>query len=115
LCGNADLVLFVNKKINFISPTRGPGNNTLGSTLVAYGERGVQALLNTAAAGLGQCSSRGNRFRHPGSLPSVLRASRKGRRCVNAKPAASKIIQNQNRLWQRRTHRDIIPKKLPSG
>jgi hypothetical protein len=53
LCGKADLILFVNKKINFISPTRGPGNNTLGSTLVAYGERAVQALKNAAAAGLG--------------------------------------------------------------
>jgi phage N-6-adenine-methyltransferase len=53
LCGRADLVLFVNKKINFISPTCGPGNNTLGSTLVAYGERAVQALINAAAAGLG--------------------------------------------------------------
>jgi hypothetical protein len=53
VCGNADLILFVNKKINFISPTSGPGNNTLGSTLVAYGERGVQALKNAAAAGLG--------------------------------------------------------------
>jgi phage N-6-adenine-methyltransferase len=53
LCGNADVILFVNKKINFISPTSGTGNNTLGSTLVAYGERAVQALTNAAAAGLG--------------------------------------------------------------
>jgi hypothetical protein len=53
LCAKADLILLVNKKINFISPTSGPGNNTLGSTLVAYGERGVQALMHAAAAGLG--------------------------------------------------------------
>jgi hypothetical protein len=53
LCGNADLILLVNKKVNFISPNSGPGNNTLGSTLVAYGERAVQALMNAAAAGLG--------------------------------------------------------------
>ena len=53
LCGNADLILLVNKKVNFISPNSGPGNNTLGSTLVACGERGVQALMHAAAAGLG--------------------------------------------------------------
>jgi hypothetical protein len=54
LCGNADMILLVNKKINFISPTSGTtGNNTLGSTLVAYGERAVQALMNAANAGLG--------------------------------------------------------------
>jgi hypothetical protein len=53
VCGNADLILFVNKKINFISPTSGSGNDTLGSTLVAYGERGVQALTRAARAGLG--------------------------------------------------------------
>jgi DNA N-6-adenine-methyltransferase (Dam) len=53
VCGNADLSLLVNKKVNFISPNSGPGNNTLGSTLVAYGERAVQALMNAEAAGLG--------------------------------------------------------------
>lgn len=53
MCVDADLILFVNKKINFISPTRGTGNNTLGSTLVAYGPRAVQALMNAARAGLG--------------------------------------------------------------
>ena len=31
----------------------GIGTNALGSSLVAYGKRGVQALLNAAAAGLG--------------------------------------------------------------
>jgi hypothetical protein len=54
VCGNADLILLVNKKINFISPTTGAtGNNTLGSTLVAYGKRAVNALMNAARQGLG--------------------------------------------------------------
>jgi phage N-6-adenine-methyltransferase len=54
VCSHADLILLVNKKINFISPTTsGTGNNTLDSTLVAYGERAVQALMNAANAGLG--------------------------------------------------------------
>jgi hypothetical protein len=53
LCGNADLILLMNKRVNFISPNRGSGTNPLGTTLVAYGERGVQALRNAAAAGLG--------------------------------------------------------------
>jgi DNA N-6-adenine-methyltransferase (Dam) len=53
LCGNADLILHVNKKIDFLRPDNEPGTNALGSTLVAYGERGVQALRNAAAAGLG--------------------------------------------------------------
>jgi hypothetical protein len=54
LCGNADLILQVNKKIDFIRPGGDDiGTNALGSSLVAYGERGVQALLNAAAAGLG--------------------------------------------------------------
>jgi len=54
LCGNADLILQVNRKIEFIRPGGGDtGTNALGSSLVAYGKRGVQALLNAAAAGLG--------------------------------------------------------------
>ena len=54
LCGNADLILQVNRKIDFIRPGGdGAGTNALGSSLVAYGKRGVQALLNAAAAGLG--------------------------------------------------------------
>jgi DNA N-6-adenine-methyltransferase (Dam) len=54
VCGHADLILLVNKKINFISPTIGAtGNNTLGSTLVAYGKRAVNALMNAARQGLG--------------------------------------------------------------
>jgi hypothetical protein len=55
LCSNADLILQVNKKIQFLRPDDGgdPGNNALGSSLVAYGERAVNALMNAAAAGLG--------------------------------------------------------------
>jgi hypothetical protein len=54
LCGNADLILQVNKKIDFVRPGgNDTGTNALGSSLVAYGKRGVQALLNAAAAGLG--------------------------------------------------------------
>jgi DNA N-6-adenine-methyltransferase (Dam) len=54
LCSNADLILQVNKKIDFVRPGGdGTGTNALGSSLVAYGKRGVQALLNAAAAGLG--------------------------------------------------------------
>jgi hypothetical protein len=53
LCGHADLILQVNKKIDFLHPTNESGTNALGSSLVAYGERGVQALMNAAAAGLG--------------------------------------------------------------
>jgi hypothetical protein len=54
LCGNADLILQVNKKIQFMRGDDYPtNNNALGSTLVAYGDRGVKALMNAAAAGLG--------------------------------------------------------------
>jgi len=53
LCGNADLILQVNKKIDFLRPDDEPGTNALGSTLVAYGKRAAQALMNAAAAGLG--------------------------------------------------------------
>jgi hypothetical protein len=65
LCGHADLILQVNKKIDFLRPIDEPGTNALGSSLVAYGERGVQALMNAAAAGLGTlfkpCQSVGTR------------------------------------------------------
>jgi hypothetical protein len=69
VCGDADLILFVNKKVNFISPTSGSDHNTLGSTLVAYGERGVNALMNAPAAGLGilfqPCRNSGPISSHP--------------------------------------------------
>src|SRR5262249_11247632 len=54
VCGSADGVLQVNKKINFLKPNNDPKNhNTLGSSLVAYGPRGVAALRNAARNGLG--------------------------------------------------------------
>jgi hypothetical protein len=51
LCGNADLILQVNKKIDFINDES--GKNALGSSLVGYGERGVKALMDAHAHGLG--------------------------------------------------------------
>ena len=48
LCGNADLILQVNKRIDFISDE---GRNALGSSLVAYGECGVKALMNAHRLG----------------------------------------------------------------
>jgi hypothetical protein len=58
LCSNADLILQLNKKIQFLRPDTEEGdypvnNNALGSSLVAYGERGVEALINAAEQGLG--------------------------------------------------------------
>jgi hypothetical protein len=47
------MILQVNKKIDFVRPSDEPSRNVLGSSLVAYGERAVQALMNAAAAGLG--------------------------------------------------------------
>lgn len=55
LTGRADAVLFVKPKINFLPDH--DGHNTLGSTLVAIGERGVKALLTAEHNG------RGLRFR----------------------------------------------------
>jgi len=58
LCGNADLILQVNKKIQFLPGDDQPtNNNALGSTLVAHSEWAVKALMNAAAAGLGTYSS----------------------------------------------------------
>ena len=54
MCGNADLILQVNKKIQFMPGDDQPTNkNALGSTLVAHSESAVKALMNAAAAGLG--------------------------------------------------------------
>jgi hypothetical protein len=54
LCRSADLILQVNKKIHFVNPDNDPTNhNALGSSLVAYGGRGVQALKTAANYGLG--------------------------------------------------------------
>lgn len=50
----ADAILFVRKKIKFIGADGQPGRSPAqGTTLMAVGERGVQALRNAATAGLG--------------------------------------------------------------
>jgi hypothetical protein len=51
LCGNADLILQVKERIDFIGDES--GKNPLGSSLVAYGDRGVKALTDAHAHGLG--------------------------------------------------------------
>ena len=55
LCANADLILQVNKKIQFLRPPDEPtySSPALGHTLVAYGPRGVAALRNAARNGVG--------------------------------------------------------------
>jgi hypothetical protein len=55
LCSNADLILQVNKKVRFLRPPDEPtySSPALGHTLVAYGPRGVEALINAARNGLG--------------------------------------------------------------
>jgi hypothetical protein len=53
LTRDADAICALKPKIQFVSD-RG-GTNDLGSTMVACGERGVQALLNIERAGRGLC------------------------------------------------------------
>jgi hypothetical protein len=55
LCSNADLILQVNKKVQFLRPHGEPvySSPALGHTLVAYGPRGVAALQNAVRSGLG--------------------------------------------------------------
>jgi DNA N-6-adenine-methyltransferase (Dam) len=55
LCANADLILQVNKKIQFLRPPDEPSYSSpaMGHTLAAYGTRGVAALRNAARNGLG--------------------------------------------------------------
>jgi hypothetical protein len=54
VCGSADAILQVNKTINFLNPDNDPKNhNALGSSLVANGPKGVEALINAAGNGLG--------------------------------------------------------------
>jgi DNA N-6-adenine-methyltransferase (Dam) len=57
LTAAADAILFVRPKIQFL-PKRQVGTNTLGSTLVAIGERGVAALQNAERNGRGICFRR---------------------------------------------------------
>jgi hypothetical protein len=82
LCGHADLILQVNKKIEFLHPSNEPGANALGSSLAAYGERAIHALMNAATAGLGTLFK-------PVSIGSDIN------RGLNARPTASKTILNQ--------------------
>jgi hypothetical protein len=54
LAERADMLLFVEKRIAFVSPTRERVFQfPIGSCLVAMGDKGVRALLNANAAGLG--------------------------------------------------------------
>ena len=60
---NADLIMFVQPKINFINGRPHddkPRTNTLGSTVVALGERGMHALRNAERNGRGLCFQRDN-------------------------------------------------------
>jgi hypothetical protein len=56
----ADMVLFVKPKIYFKNggPAERGRTNSLGSTVVAMGERGVQALRNAERNGRGLCFQR---------------------------------------------------------
>ena len=57
LCGAADVIMAVKPKIKFHSRVPGPGN-VLGSTLVAIGSQGLQALCNAQKNGRGICFAR---------------------------------------------------------
>jgi hypothetical protein len=54
LIGNADCIMFVKPKIQFLPRQAGRGN-ALGSTLVAIGKRGISALENAERNGRGIC------------------------------------------------------------
>lgn len=57
----ADAILFVRSKLKFIGADGKPGNSPAqGTTLLAAGPRGVQALRNAADAGLGLLLSTGD-------------------------------------------------------
>jgi len=60
LTASADVVMFVKPKIYFTNggPTQKGRTNSLGSTVVAIGERGVQALRNAERNGRGLCFQR---------------------------------------------------------
>lgn len=54
LVARADLILCLNRKIAFATPSGERGTAfPIGSTLVAFGERGVRGLVNAHANGLG--------------------------------------------------------------
>ena len=54
---SADAIMFVRPKIHFLPKRKDGRTNSLGSTLVAIGERGVQALRNAERNGRGLCSN----------------------------------------------------------
>jgi len=55
LSSYADLVLFLNKRVAFISPSRPKSSaQSIGSILVAIGDRGMAALENANRNGLGR-------------------------------------------------------------
>jgi hypothetical protein len=60
LTSGADTILALRPKLVFVSERK--GHNDLGSTLVAYGERGVTALRNAERAGRGICFYRSAHF-----------------------------------------------------
>jgi len=55
---NADAIMFVRPKVSFLPKREDGRTNSLGSTLVALGERGVQALRNAERNGRGLCFRR---------------------------------------------------------
>jgi hypothetical protein len=55
---DANAILFVRPKVNFLPKREDGRTNSLGSTLVAMGERGVQALRNAERNGRGLCFQR---------------------------------------------------------
>lgn len=58
LTEHADIIMFVRPKIYFLPKREDGRTNSLGSTLVAIGERGVQALRNAERNGRGLCFQR---------------------------------------------------------
>jgi hypothetical protein len=58
LTEQADIVIFVRPKIYFLPKREDGRTNSLGSTLVGMGERGVQALRNAERNGRGLCFQR---------------------------------------------------------
>jgi hypothetical protein len=55
---NADAIMFVRPKVYFLPRREDGRTNSLGSTLVAIGERGVQALRSAERNGRGLCFQR---------------------------------------------------------
>ena len=58
LTEQAEIIMFIRPKISFLPKREDGRTNSLGSTLVAIGERGVQALRNAERNGRGLCFQR---------------------------------------------------------